>query len=334
MEISLLLSLLSAAILTWLFTSLGLWIWAIRRVATGRELLNQEERTPFPGGLSEVLICVGVYMLVGAVLAPRLLPDLPPAALLPDGSVDTAAQAARMIPMIVLNSAATLSAVAAVLAWMGWHGVSPRKMGLIPKPVDLLIGGVATIMLLPPVLILQGILSSLIDYHHPLLDVLQRPQPVSVLLAMAISSTLVAPLAEEFFFRGLLQGWLGSLAGTGSSPAEEPQGPLEIAESPEGPVAAEVTESGHLAPEQPYQSSYVEHLPQQRSRAWWPVVVSSLLFAVVHLGQGPAPITLFFLALGLGYLYRQTGRIWAPIIVHMGLNGLTTVATILSTALQ
>ncbi|WP_246114285.1 CPBP family intramembrane glutamic endopeptidase [Rubripirellula tenax] len=62
---------------------------------------------------------------------------------------------------------------------------------------------------------------------------------------------------------------------------------------------------------------------QWRPRSYWPMVVSSLVFAMMHLGQGAAPIPLFFLSLGLGYLYRQTGNITAPMIVHMVLNGTT-----------
>ena len=51
---------------------------------------------------------------------------------------------------------------------------------------------------------------------------------------------------------------------------------------------------------------------------------------MVHLGgQGAAPIPLFFLALGLGFLYRQTGSLTPPILVHMILNGLTLVVTYL-----
>ncbi|WP_164102115.1 CPBP family intramembrane glutamic endopeptidase [Candidatus Laterigemmans baculatus] len=319
-----LLSLLTAALLLWLFTSLGLWIWALRRAAMGRAVLEPEPRASYPGGLAEVLICVGVYFLVGAALAPRILPDAPA-----EVPLDAAAQSARMIPMIVLNSAATLSAVAAALAWMGLQGLSPRKLGLLPRGIDFVIGGVAAVMLLPPVFALQGILASLIEYHHPLLDVLQLPQSAAVLAAMAISSTLIAPLAEEFFFRGLLQGWLSGLAGIGRQSAE-PQPDLDEPSSVQEMEPA--FEAEPRDPQQPYAPSHVEHLPQPQSRPWWPTVVTSLAFAVVHLGQGPAPITLFFLALGLGYLYRQTGRIWAPIVVHMALNGLTTAATILSTA--
>ena len=53
------------------------------------------------------------------------------------------------------------------------------------------------------------------------------------------------------------------------------------------------------------------------------MLATSGLFAVLHYGQGAAHYPLFFLALGLGYLYRQTGNLIAPIMVHMILNGLT-----------
>src|SRR5690606_35129689 len=50
--------------------------------------------------------------------------------------------------------------------------------------------------------------------------------------------------------------------------------------------------------------------------AVWPIVITSLVFAVMHWGQGLAPIPLFFLSLGLGYLYRQTGSLVPSIVVH------------------
>jgi len=51
---------------------------------------------------------------------------------------------------------------------------------------------------------------------------------------------------------------------------------------------------------------------------------------MMHIGQGAAPIPLFFLALALGYLYRQTGRLWPCIMVHMILNTFTIVIVILT----
>jgi hypothetical protein len=52
----------------------------------------------------------------------------------------------------------------------------------------------------------------------------------------------------------------------------------------------------------------------------WPVIISSIVFALMHWSHGPDPIPLFLLALGLGFIYRQTHRILPCIIVHFLLN--------------
>jgi membrane protease YdiL (CAAX protease family) len=51
-----------------------------------------------------------------------------------------------------------------------------------------------------------------------------------------------------------------------------------------------------------------------------PIIGSSLLFAGVHWGQGPAAVPLFFFALMLGYLYYQTHRVLPVIVAHAALN--------------
>lgn len=316
---SLLLSLLSAMVLTWLFACVGLWIWALGRITHGREVVDFEPRPTFPCGLAEILLAVGVWILSLAALQRGITPA--------PVSEDGAASLPNLVPMIVVNSAATLSAVAAVLAWAGLQGISLRQMGLIPKWRDLFIGVAAVLMLIPPVLMLQGFLSTRFEYHHPLLEVLKEPQPLMTLAAMAISSTIIAPLTEEFFFRGLVQGWFGRWAEgrrRGGTNGAAPQPPVKATL-----VGEEASRDSDL---NPYSTPEAKsHLVDRRSRSWWPIIASSLLFAAVHVGQGPAPISLFFLALGLGYLYRQTGRIWAGVILHMGLNGLSTAATILTT---
>ena len=56
------------------------------------------------------------------------------------------------------------------------------------------------------------------------------------------------------------------------------------------------------------------------SKAWWPIVVSSAAFAMAHQGQGYAPVPLFVLALGLGYIYRQTHRLAPCVFAHAAFN--------------
>ena len=63
--------------------------------------------------------------------------------------------------------------------------------------------------------------------------------------------------------------------------------------------------------------------------SYWPLIAASLIFALMHLGQGAAPIPLFLLSVGLGYLYRQTGSLIPCIVLHMILNSITLLATLL-----
>ena len=53
----------------------------------------------------------------------------------------------------------------------------------------------------------------------------------------------------------------------------------------------------------------------------WPVFISAGIFALLHVAHGPDFIALFILALGLGYIYRQTHRVLPCIIIHFMLNG-------------
>jgi membrane protease YdiL (CAAX protease family) len=58
----------------------------------------------------------------------------------------------------------------------------------------------------------------------------------------------------------------------------------------------------------------------------WPILMSSLLFAAAHSAHGPDPIPLFFLALGLGFVYSRTHRILPCVVVHGLLNSSSLAA--------
>ena len=64
-------------------------------------------------------------------------------------------------------------------------------------------------------------------------------------------------------------------------------------------------------------------MPDEPSMA--PILASSLAFAFVHWDYGPSWVPLFFFALMLGYLYRQTHRLWPSVVAHACLNGLSTL---------
>ncbi len=196
---------------------------------------------------------------------------------------------------------------------------------------DVRLGVVAFLAVAPPVYALQLLLVQWFESHHPLVEMLRKdPQP-HLIAACIVSAVVVAPVAEEYLFRGLLQGWLERLA-AGRDPSREllcgrPHGRCRRrsrrASRPRRTVAS--SNSSDTAPHVLARSGTLAEATrrveiQRPGRAYWPMAVSALIFAVLHLSHGPDWIPLFFLALGLGYLYRQTHRILPCIVVHFLLN--------------
>ena len=200
-------------------------------------------------------------------------------------------------------------------------------------------GVAAFVMLFPPMILLQWALTQFVEYDHPVLSVLaENPSFVSIFSCWA-AAVLAAPFVEEFLFRGVFHHWLERLSVSKLSSDK-----LLFGGSNNEPVRSDTHSETNEIPNanfgqpsridydsvNPYQSPFTtpqnptatnEHLDSEGPKfAYWPILISSLCFAAVHIGQGLAPIPLFFLALGLGYLFRQTGSLIACITVHFMLN--------------
>jgi membrane protease YdiL (CAAX protease family) len=88
-------------------------------------------------------------------------------------------------------------------AAMGWH---PRSAGR-----DIGIGIVILLMTLPLLLILSATVNALtgVSYNHPVIEMMKQfPWLFGVVAWQAV---IVAPIAEEFFFRSVLIGWFESI---------------------------------------------------------------------------------------------------------------------------
>ncbi len=248
-------------------------------------------------------------------------------------SMDTSS----LLALLFANTAAGIAAMVVAIAWiMIIYNGTFENLGLIPNRSDALWGLKGALWFIPPTLILSGLVSWLIPYHHPALDILGDIDSSMVWGLLFLSTAIIVPLVEEFMFRVMLQGGLQRIAdGKWRSPTTEPITVRPIA----GTVDQEVP-SETLNPYQPVQygqepiasEAVAEPTSQWQPRSWWPIVVASIVFAAMHLGQGAAPIPLFFLSLGLGYLYRQTGRITAPYVVHMTLNSITMLVELSKTS--
>ena len=342
--VSLGMQLASLVVVALLVGCLIAWAYALAGWLRGRPLLVAEPRPRPTWQFAEILLCFGLYMMLlfafqgalqrsaaptavtaaAAQLQSPVAPNPPPHVAPADQPLSRQALGLA----ITADGIAKVFAIAGVLLWMTMlDRRAAERLGLRLTARDVKIGLVASAMLLPPILAVQALLTQFVQYQHPVLDVIRDGPGLWLGLAMVVNTVAIAPVAEEFFFRGLFQGWLQRWGGRTDAPhaavIDAPQRDLDTTLDPYRPLVPLAE-----APPQLISGQQVAAWP------WWPVVVSSALFAVVHLGQGAAPLSLFLLALGLGYLYRQTGRLAAPIIVHMILNGLSTAITFLTAAAE
>jgi hypothetical protein len=196
--------------------------------------------------------------------------------------------AASLGVRLTAGSVAMLAATAVSMLHLVSRGAAWSSMGCglnrLRDNAVLAVAGLA--LLLAPLLGLAAVLDRIVPYHPAIVDFLTTHRdPLSIGL-VAFAAVVAAPIAEEFLFRRVLQGWL--------------EGWLE----PRAPRWGGVTA----------------------------IVVSSLAFALAHLGQGLAWVPLFFFGLVVGYLARQTGSIVPGIILHGLFNAVSVVLVVLQTA--
>jgi hypothetical protein len=134
---------------------------------------------------------------------------------------------------------------------------------------------------------------------------------------------VLAPVAEEILFRGVLLGWLTRIWNRiprpksryfhDELPAPNVPGTDWASAQPPAPPLEEFPELDQYQPTKPRTSWLI------------PNILTSLAFAGVHFPQWPAPVPIFFLSLGLGVLYQRTGKLTAPIVLHATFNGVSTL---------
>lgn len=283
--------------------------------------------------------------------------------LIPEDVIPSAADGSQItVPQLLISSFAMLSATLATILILRLRrpeilhlpgqevvGHEQPRFGFVPNRNMIRLGLIGTWLILPPTMLMMGAVSLLQEYSHPVLDALQPseaegPPNYPVFAALFFTTAVVTPLVEEFWFRGLLQGGLQRIADARTDAVNWGLVRLNPPVDTMQPTAEQrLPDDGNPYPSPPAPSddfivagpAELEAIADPATRAdWtptavWPLIVASLLFALMHWGQGLAPIPLFFLSLGLGYLYRQTGSLVPPIVVHFVLNGFTMSATFL-----
>jgi membrane protease YdiL (CAAX protease family) len=342
-------------ILAILASIVGAWIWVILRLALSLPVLppSKPRVVPWGGGavLAVVLFWVALNVSVPMAYnsAIRHQPGGPNANIGANAKLDL--KPGEMMTLSAVSNTATLALVPLLLVAVA--GAKPRDLGLVgtglPKQVA---RGVLFYPLLAPIVFGAMAMALLVwgRTKHPLENAIAQDKSPEMKIVLVLAGVVLAPAAEELIFRGVLLGWLTRVALGVRKPStqgsmmegidEFPPVPhlletVEI-ESPEGSFDAHPHDTAvHHADHNPFAQPVAAIAPMVDESApvgTWSLairllaanVIVSLIFAALHGPVWPTPIPLFFLSLGLGFLYQRTGGILAPIALHMTFNGVST----------
>jgi membrane protease YdiL (CAAX protease family) len=351
------LSLLSLVFCATLASMVAAWGWAIGRIRSGRPLLPEPKPRAVPWGIGSVLLVffaflavnfgvAYVYMKLSGVHDPRKLTPVDQMALV---SLSNLVLLAVIPALLRLTSGATLADL----------GIERRGLG-----AQALAGTVGFLLFAPLVYILNGLALLLWKQNkHPLEQMVVTEPTAGIACLAFLSAVVLAPAAEELIFRGVIQNWLqrfflrpdveealdlaadlnpdpdaGAGPGVGGRAVSLP--PLDTAVEAEVEVASsgEVTrlpvelsvDPAAILPGWEPSAGLVEPeriAPSSRRRQPWhaPILITSAVFAAVHMPQWPAPLAIFFLSVGLGAVYQRTGSLIASFVMHALFNGLGTM---------
>ncbi len=306
--------------------AVAVWTVALRRVLRRGRLLPQWPRPPVPWTLPLVLSAGGVTFalrLFAVAVAQLAQGNVRP------GEWDERFASGELAPLLLADTLGSLLAlvvvvgllVAASRATAGDLGWCPRWLAL-----DVRLGLLAFAAAVVPVYALHSAVQYLwqSDQGHPLIEALARPHGVGFLVLVFFSAVVVAPVLEELLFRVVLQGWLekalgcfgsGNRAVQVADPAlfahmEQPAAPEPLRQTP---AVTGTAEPGRRRVE---------------PKCWVAIGISAVLFGLMHLGQGVAPVAMTLLGVVLGYLYQRTGRLAPCVVLHMAFNTLGVTVTL------
>ena len=219
-----------------------------------------------------------------------------------------------------------LMLMAVAIGWVTFRvRATPKDLGLDVSHLgsDLRIGAVVFLASVAPITLMQTLLALIQPYDHPLIDAYKHNPDIRMFILTGIAAVLVAPPMEELLFRVLLQGFFEAMEFRRRLIRLAGQALRGPARPDLGNGAAPAAGDGRPGRAAGAAAEFVatdEQLAAAAGPATWPIVASATLFALMHWGQGLAPIPLFFFALALGYVYQRTHRIWPSLAAHMLLN--------------
>lgn len=208
--LAVLLLLITSVGFTLLVGAIATWIWLGRRLRRGEPILPIQPWTPRAWGLLDlafVFITLVSFQIASVQIARVLLG-------MKIGPGFTEEQ--MPISAMAMMGLGNLLAVLIATTWIALRlHVSLDHLGFRRHNLrgQIALGLVAAFGSLPMVYMLMFLISqgTNTEYDHPLINKMLENATLSTFLLGSFSAVIAAPLAEEFLFRVILQGWLQSI---------------------------------------------------------------------------------------------------------------------------
>jgi membrane protease YdiL (CAAX protease family) len=110
----------------------------------------------------------------------------------------------QLVAGIATNLATTLGGIALLRG----RGATWRDLGFSGSNRAVAPAVVGLVVVLAPLLSLAALLDAVVPYRHPRVDFLATRRDATGIGLAVVAAVVGAPIAEEFFFRRMLQGWL------------------------------------------------------------------------------------------------------------------------------
>lgn len=296
------------------------WTWAIGRIRAGKALIPPVEPRLVPWGAASTGAVIIAWIFARLLAADVFLALTGRSRTIPLSFLEQMTLASVWSGLILIM----VPSVLALTSRASLHdlGVHPRGFTL-----QTLFGAVAFLLVAVPIYLINYscvILTSLITRvwepnKHPVEKMVRENFSGEVAYLAVLSAIVLAPAAEELFFRGVIQSWLfKAIRGALKPSAGGGHGPLEPGSTEEGAAPVPLPETLDVGESKGYPRRI------DRRAEWLAIGLTSVLFALAHWEQWPAPVAIFFLALTLGFVYQRTGSLWSSFVLHALFNGLST----------